>query len=276
MIFMKKDDKPGGEAANKKRPINPKLMKALDFIIPVAAVVVIGTASFNLYKIYSGYHQAGSEYDELSENAQVITSGTDENGDQVQIPELDVDFEALEAINSDLAGWFYMPVLDISYPVAQTDNNDYYLHHTFDKTENSSGSLFLDYESAADMTDRNTFLFGHNMKNGSMFGSLKKLRKDESLCDTNPYFFFYTKDKTYCYRIFAYYITTANSDTYYNFYSNEQYDDYIDRVMKLNEYKFGSEVDLSGRGNIMTLSTCSGRHTNYRLVVHGIMVDKIE
>ena len=116
-----------------------------------------------------------------------------------------------------MVGWIYIPVLELSYPEVQGEDNTHYLHYTYEGTANSCGSIFLDSETAADMSDRNSFVYGHNMRNGSMFGSLKKFRKDPYLAESNPYIYYYTEDHAYKYKIFAYYITQVGSKTYVPF-----------------------------------------------------------
>ena len=122
-------------------------------------------------------------------------------------PNLSVDHAALKAQNPDYKGWLYVPGLEISYPVVRGKDNDYYLHHTYEGTENTSGCIFIDSGCAKDMGDYNTFIYGHNMKNGSMFGSLKKLLTDPSPIVDNPYIYFYTEDGVYAYRTYSFQIT---------------------------------------------------------------------
>ncbi|MFR3321064.1 MAG: sortase domain-bontaining protein [Lachnospiraceae bacterium] len=78
-------------------------------------------------------------------------------------------------MNSDIVGWLRIRALDISYPVVQGKDNDYYLHRTFEKTDNFAGCLFVNSYNMGDFTDQNTIIYGHNMKNGSMFGKLSRI-----------------------------------------------------------------------------------------------------
>lgn len=88
---------------------------------------------------------------------------------------IQVDFDALSAVNPDVTGWIYLPDSVISYPVVQGEDNSYYLKHLFDGTPNSSGCLFLDSRCEG-LTGRNSVIYGHYMKNGTLFGSLKEYR----------------------------------------------------------------------------------------------------
>ncbi len=89
-----------------------------------------------------------------------------------------IDFTQLLSVNSDIVGWLRIRALDISYPVVQGKDNDYYLHRTFEKTDNFAGCLFVNSYNMGDFTDQNTIIYGHNMKNGSMFGKLKNFVND--------------------------------------------------------------------------------------------------
>ena len=90
-----------------------------------------------------------------------------------------VDFSELKEINSDIVAWLYCPDTVIDYALLQGSDNNYYLNHNSDGNYNSYGSLFLDYRCAADFSDSNTVIYGHNMQNGTMFGSLKLYRDSE-------------------------------------------------------------------------------------------------
>lgn len=96
----------------------------------------------------------------------------------------------------------YIGALDLSYPVVQGEDNQYYLHHTYEKTENFAGTLFADKKNAPDFSDPNTIIYGHNMKNGTMFGSLKKF-KDQAVYNAEPYIWLLTPDVNYQYEIFS-------------------------------------------------------------------------
>lgn len=274
-----KSDK-GKKQKNKNQKNNKKKTNIFDIIIPIVLLAVFLYSGYQLYSMMRTYQVAVNEYEDLAEQfiveeplAQAEAEVVEEYHD---IPNLHIDFDGLRAINEDLVGWLYVPVLDISYPVLQGADNDYYLHYTYEGTPNNSGSIFLDSQSLASMEDRNTFIYGHNMKNGSMFGSMKKFRSDETLCASNPYVYYYTPERSYKYQIFAYYVTKVGSATYYNFYTDKQYDDYMKMVAQQNEYAEGGKVDLSEREPIITLSTCSGAHTNRRMVTHAVLIDSMD
>ena len=109
-----------------------------------------------------------------------------------------INFKELNAINEDIIGWIRIGALDLSYPVAQAADNDYYLHRTFERVDNFAGCLFLNCENTRYFTDQNSIIYGHNMKNGSMFGTLKEFEKQETY-DKNPYFWIFTPEFIYQY-----------------------------------------------------------------------------
>lgn len=105
-----------------------------------------------------------------------------EETEEVQVknyPDLQIDFANLKKTNPDFRGWLYFPALDISYPVVQGEDNNYYLKHSFEGESVNAGCIFMDCEASADWSDRNTFVFGHNMRDESMFGSFKNLLKGD-------------------------------------------------------------------------------------------------
>ena len=184
---------------------------------------------------------------------------------------MSVDFASLKALNSDLAGWLYVPTASISYPMVLGQDNDYYLTHTFKHEENKNGAIFLDQVTSKPFEEYNTIVHGHNMKDGSMFGRLKTFYHDVNTYANNPYFYIYTEEKTYKYLICSYYITTETSDTYMIPNTEESYQEYKKYILNNATYK-GIE-GIPDSAPIVTLSTCHGaNYTDKRLVVHGILV----
>ncbi len=242
-------------------------------------------SGYQLYSIYSAYHAAESEYSSIEETYVTIAepvedtapvtdvvAGEEKNTGRpgIDYPDLRVDFEELCKVNGETMAWIYMESCEISYPVVQGTDNEYYLHVTLSGEPNSSGTIFMDYLSSPDFTDYNTFVFGHNMKNGSMFGSLKRLHREEGLCDSNPYFYIYTRDgEVLKYRIFSYYITPDTSDTYINPQTEEEFEEYIAKIRECSIYD--CDVEVGTEDMLATMSTCSGTSGTERFVVHGVL-----
>ena len=192
----------------------------LNVILTLGIVVCIGVIAYSGYKLIStglAYKEGEDEYNslrkytmEVTEPETVTDSGEEEDAQEDNrspvdasavpqepvTPPLQVDFAALQAINPDIVGWIYIEALDISYPVVQGEDNDFYLHRTFEKKDNFAGSIFVEYRNSGDFTDPNTIIYGHNMKNQSMFGKLKLLKEWEEYKDS-MYFWVMTPDYSY-------------------------------------------------------------------------------
>ena len=168
----------------KKRSMLPIL-----FILPVLAVFI-----FSLVKIGGPlleYRQGEKVYESLEEYVSIGEDGSYREG------EMPVDFEALRKVNPDIIGWIVIPGMEISYPIVQGEDNDYYLKHTFDKAENASGCIFVEVENSPDFSDNNTFVYGHNMKNKSMFAKLNRYQEEDTF-RKNPEFVIYTPEGMPC------------------------------------------------------------------------------
>jgi sortase B len=213
---------------------------------------------------------------ETTESTEPVLTETTEQKVQIKYDDdfldMAVDFKTLESMNSDFEGWLYIPALDINYPVVLGEDNDFYLTHTFQKGENSAGTIFLDQATGTPFKDYNTIIHGHDMKNGSMFGKLDTFYRDTEIYTENPYFYIYTEEASYKYLIFSYYVTDATSETYQLPTNEESYQNYKKYVTKQAVWK---ELDgIPDLAPIVTLSTCYGNnYTVKRFVVHGIMVN---
>ena len=130
------------------------------------------------------------------------------------------------------------------YDINQGEDNDYYMNHTFEGTVNSSGAIIMDYRDDKYLKDWNTFIYGHNMKNGSMFGSLKKLLDDETLYDSDPYIYVYLPGYIYRYKIFSYYKDKPDSKMYWTADTLQEYRQYIRDALSLSVRDLGVETSV--------------------------------
>ncbi len=245
-------------------------------ILIVICLLVVVYESVQIYRDQKEYEVASSEYEFIAEEL----AGIDEDegdksiewvdGEEDGYPKFDIDYGALKVINEDYIGWIYFPSLEISYPVVQEQEINEYLTRTFRGNTNKAGSIFMDVLSNSEFTGYSDFVFGHNMRDLSMFGSLKKLlQSDEDLLEDSPYIYIYTKDYVYRYRIFAYYRTSYDSNTYDEITSDESYDNYIKYIKSHTVYDIPSDVSFESRPSLLTLSTCSGpAGGTTRFVVH--------
>ena len=195
----------------------------------------------------------------------------DEEGRKViktyQVMRNPIDFDSLKKVNEDIIGWIRVNALDISYPIAQGTDNDFYLHRTFEKEENFAGCIFMEYQNNSDFSDKNTIIYGHNMKNGSMFGTLRKFYED-GVYESAPYFWIYTPDKIYKYEIFSCAEVGVSSLTYQITFSEEEdFAQYIDDAYNRSVVD-GTGIKVTTDDKIVTLSTCTGNEAT-RFVVQG-------
>ncbi|WP_029230917.1 class B sortase [Butyrivibrio sp. VCB2006] len=250
--------------------MNKKVFKILRIL---AIILCLGIIIYEAYRIYDDqreYAVADDEYEELKSLALTWPKGEDES-QIVDYPLIQVDFDKLEEINPDIVAWLYFPCLEISYPVVKENEVDEYIHLTFDKQVNKAGCLFEDVLSDREFRGMHDIVFGHNMRNGSMFGSLKKLYAtgNEHLLQENPYVYVYTKDYVFQYRVFGYYITTVGSEAYKVVGTDEAYDELLEYIQNHSSYPRPAEADFTNRPSLLTLSTCSGQSgSGKRFVVH--------
>ena len=167
-----------------------------------------------------------------------------------------VNFEKLKQENSDTVAWLKVENTNIEIPVVQAKDNSYYLTHNFNKKYNVAGWVFADYKNKFDETDKNIVVYGHNMRDDSMFGSLKNVINEEWYDNKdNQYITFITENEYQTYQIFSIYVID-NTDDYLitNFSSNDSFISYINKSKERSIKDFN--VDVTENDSIVTLSTC--------------------
>lgn len=264
---------------NTQKQPEQKKKKKSDVLLTIALIVAIAVfcyAAFNLYHIYTEYKKGTDEYNQIEEMAvtERDADSAEVAGPSAQIkPPIEVAFDKLKSVNEDVVGWIYVDALpDISYPIVKGKDNQTYLHQTYEKNYNFAGTIFVDYENSGDFSDCNTLVYGHNMKNGSMFGHLKKFREDDKLYKQDKYFWILTPERNYRYEIITAYTTGVNSDTYTLFKGpGEEFEKYLETIKGYSEIQT-DDTDLTIKDRIVTLSTCTGNEST-RFVVQGKRVD---
>ena len=264
---------------NTQKQPEQKKKKKSDVLLTIALIVAIAVfcyAAFNLYHIYTEYKKGTDEYNQIEEMAvtERDADSAEVAGPNAQLkPPIEVDFDKLKSVNEDVVGWIYVDALpDISYPIVKGKDNQTYLHQTYEKNYNFAGTIFVDYENSGDFSDCNTLVYGHNMKNGSMFGHLKKFREDDKLYKQDKYFWILTPERNYRYEIISAYTTGVNSDTYTLFKGpGEEFEKYLETIKGYSEIQT-DDTDLTIKDKIVTLSTCTGNEST-RFVVQGKRVD---
>ncbi len=182
----------------------------------------------------------------------------------------DYDLDAFFADYEDAVAWIYSPGTPIDYGVVEAEDNDFYLYRFLDGEYSISGSLFVDCKNARDFSDRNTIIYGHHMNNGTKFASLVNYREPAYYAQ-HPVLYLSTKDMNYRVEVFSAYLTDADSDCYtMRFESDADYVAYLQKICSRSDFK--SNVSLSYKDRIITLSTCSYEYNDARYVVHGKLV----
>ena len=268
-------------------------------VVLAAALCVFLYSGFRLYTILTDYRNAEEEYTEIAEefttalepaakqeeasssreeaeSGKKPASAPEKDGkageeeEQMLVedaePPLSVNWEELDIVNPDIVGWIYVDGLTtINYPVCQSSDNDFYLHRTFRQQPLYAGSIFEDYHNNSDFADPNTIVYGHNMRNGSMFGTLKNLKSQEAY-DANPYFWILTPEGNYRYHIFSIFTTEVDSDVYMLYGTgSEEFLKWEKKMQALSEVK--NDVPLSKRDNTVVLSTCTSNSAARNVVI---------
>ena len=249
-------------------------------VILIAAIGVFCYAGINLFHIWTEYKKGTDEYNSIAEMA-VEEKEPDESGKSgskkksaVTAP-MTIDFPALKAVNDDVIGWIYVEALPtINYPIVRGIDNEYYLHLTYQKNYNFSGTIFADCENSDDFSDCHTLVYGHNMKNGSMFGLLRRFSSDQDTYNKSRYFWIFTPEADYRYEVISAYLTGVTSDTYTLFKGpGQEFMDYMEKIIGYSEIKT-DPGKLTMDEKIVTLSTCTGDDST-RYVVQGKLVNTL-
>lgn len=235
-----------------------------------AAVILYGI--WHIYDTTRQYEEADKEYEKVRDMAvkeqEADEDDKEDGGDKTVKPPITVDIAALKKENPDTVGWIYYPAVGINYPIMQDKDNKYYMNHTFKGEKNAAGSIFLDTAGSAEFTDENTMVYGHNMRNGSMFGALKNIR-NEGMAEENPYIWVFLESGNYRYRICSWHDAKTTDDSFRTkFETEEEKKAYIQHISELAEEKTGRE--LKPKDKILTLSTCTS-DSSVRFLVHGVL-----
>lgn len=233
-------------------------------ILIVILTVVFAVTAFHIIKITHDYKTTDKTNIEIREQfVQMIeptTEWTAEN-EKIQTP-ICIDFDALKQENNDIIGWIYCPDTPINYPVVKGKDNNQYLRADLKGKYLVSGTIFADYRNKEVGEDMNYIVYGHNMKNSTMFGTLVKY-KDQTYYDSHPILYFLTPERNYIIELIAGAVVKRDSDIY----QTAPTDNTIADIMAKST--FNSAVEIGNGENIITLSTCSYEFNNAIYVVIG-------
>jgi len=245
------------------------------------AILCISICIFCIVRIVSttfDYKEGSRIYTDLTKYVSIPPKNPiDHSPESNPIPSIDVeskleqknlpavDFKALQDINPDIVAWLICEDTPINYPVVQGIDNDYYLKHLFDGSSNGAGCLFVDVNNTSGFTDHNTVIYGHNMKDQSMFAFLTRY-KDQAFYENHPEMVLLTPDGNYNIELFSGYMTTVEDESWkLSFSSDIEFEKWIAHTKARSS--FVSYVDISRSERVITLSTCSYESSNARYIV---------
>lgn len=248
--------------------------RKIDWKFWIIFVITLGIflfAAVRLGIILWEYYKGGQEYRDLEKS--VLCQ--DENPqDAEKEAGFFVDFDKLQKINPDVTGWIRIEKLGISYPIVQGNDNEYYLTHTFCRKENKCGSIFVEVENQKDFSDFNTFVYGHNMKDKSMFARLNEFQEEETFVE-NPEFYIYTPEGVQRYDIYSCHIAELGTESFcYQFGDEADYAKWQDNMKKQSLYE--TDIVPKAGQKTVTLMTCTPAGNNYRFLVHGVLAEDSE
>lgn len=255
-------------------------------LLMLAGIVVMLVAAWQICSGLQDYSKADRLYDEakqeyVSEKSTRLTeddtlkAADSQDGGKEKADEwmnmISVNMEKLQEENADIAAWLYFENEDISYPVLYSGDNQTYLRKAYTGDYVTAGSIFMDGSNDSDFSDGHTLIYGHNMRDLSMFGRLNYYKTKEGYYDTHQYFQIITSDRYYRYRIFAYKDVTDTDGIYTVIHEtqNELWDFVRENIMK-GSY-LAADEDIGNDGHVITLSTCT--NGNGRFVVSAVRVD---
>ncbi len=262
LSFMADSKESKSDSKASKSKVNPKV------VLLSGLVIVFGSIGGFLY-IFMGYQKSNDLYDTVNVSYTKVEEETTSWEDM-----MDVDFDALQKINPDVIGWIYIEGTDISYPIMYSGDDEEYLRTTIDKQYATAGSIFLEGYNQPDFTDSHNIIYGHNMRNLSMFGTLKFYKTEENYFNDHRYFQIITPEAKMRYEIFSYFDTEPASWVYAVPYSDSaEFSDYISELVNHSYEKIDLGSNLTSKDQIVTLSTCSANEM--RFTIHGALQKKM-
>ncbi|MBQ2924428.1 MAG: class B sortase [Anaerotignum sp.] len=248
-----------------------RILMAVLFIVFCVSAISFGK-SFMEYRKGNHIYETAKEF--------VVKTDTPVALEKEEIPlkrtYADIDFNGMQAVNEDVIGWIQIMETPVDYPLLDADDNKYYLNHTYDRQWSSYGSIFLEPRNNPDLSEQHLVIYGHNMVNESMFGSLLEY-KNQEYADAHPEIIICMPDRDLTYRVFSAYTAHVDSATYRMSFWNEA------SFLEMADYMKNNSVITSDMipdqdDQILTLSTCTPEGAKkYRFVVNAVLLkDEME
>ena len=251
----------------------------------IAFLIVIAIGLFFVFKGDKSQESATEKLDDLAAQVNEDTEEADskeasDNALGIEIPQKNLDWDALHEENEDIYAWITVTDTTVDYPVLQHPyDNSYYLNNNIDGSAGYPGCIYTESYNAKDFTDKNTVLYGHNLKDKTMFSSLHNY-EDEDTFAKDQYIYVWTQDETLVYQVFAAYEFNANHLLLNYDYDNEYvYEQYLKDMYNVASKDYGtanikSDIEVTKEDRIITLSTCTSDHnSNQRFLVVGVLLD---
>lgn len=279
---------------NKKNKYSTKSIlnqKSFHFIVLPACVIVFCVTLYSAIEVIRwkiDSENTNEEITELQESTEIQQDAgmdAETTGDEtaaaddpywsyIKMNLIDVKFDELKKTNSETVGWLQVPGTNVNYPFVKTSDNKYYLTHSFDKSTNSAGWVFLDYRNNNSLDDRNNIIYAHGRMDKTMFGSLRSTLQQNWYGNTDNHIIkISTESYNSLWQIFSIYrIPTTNDYIKVNFNSDDTYTDWLNMIANRTEMSFNTNVSASDR--VLTLSTCYD--DNQKLVIHAKLIKYTE
>lgn len=268
----------------KKRRLKKKNFVLM--IILIIAQIIIIYSIYNYLKWKKDNEQINNQINKITETIEITPIETEENieiieqnadkqepyWDYIKMNLIDVNFDELLKINNETIGWIQVNGTNINYPFVQTTNNDYYLNHSFDKSYNGGGWVFLDYRNDLSKSEKNTIIYGHGRQNQTIFGTLKNTLKNEWLENKDNHIIkLSTKYENTLWQIFSVYrIPTTNDYIRTKFLSDTDFKNFANKILERSIYDFNTTINETDQ--ILTLSTCY--NNDDKIVIHAKLIKK--
>lgn len=253
------------------------MKKLIKTVVIIALLAVFVYSGGRLLVYYMEYREQSALYETAAESyiKEQPEAQTDEenNGNEGKCP-IEVDFDSLLAECGDIVGWLYCEDTNINYPLAQGEDNNYYLRHSYTGEYMTAGTLFVDAANRPGFVDSKMIIYGHNMKSGIMFAHLRDWT-DQEFFDAHPVMWLLTPEQNYKIELIGGHLTSAVSDDYMIFTGPcPEFDEYLEEVVRASDVQ--SNVETPRDGHYVMLSTCEYDYENARYALFGRLIPAAE
>ena len=240
-----------------------KIVNKFYLLIFVILIAIFLISVFMIIKwIYETNRSQNVNFEIISN---VIKTPINPEGDAANSQEIEIDFDKLLEINEQVVGWIKVDGTAINYPIVKAKDNSFYLNHNILKEVSQNGWIFMDYRNSDEFSDKNTVIFGHNIKSGIMFSDLKKIYNGSLNGDINIYI--YSKNgEINNYLVYSCYMQEPESLPINPYINDKDYSDFVNEIKLKSIYEYRTKITDN---NTITLSTCDSTG-NKRILVHAI------